>query len=150
MGPSDIVEGGKGFISLKGQKDIRSKENKMFKGCLWDLWWTGCNLLWLYYVHFLVLANNCHEGGAMPLLLHNHFILHLEYRYVCVCALSHLVVFDSLWLYGLQPARLLCPWGSPGKNTRVGCYALLQWVFPTQDQTHISYVSCIGRQVLYH
>ena len=23
-------------------------------------------------------------------------------------------------LYGLQPARLLCPWDSPGKNTRVG------------------------------
>ena len=23
---------------------------------------------------------------------------------------SHSVVSDSLWLYGLQPARLLCPW----------------------------------------
>ena len=22
-----------------------------------------------------------------------------------------------VWLYGLQPARLLCPWDSPGKNT---------------------------------
>ena len=27
---------------------------------------------------------------------------------------------------GLQPARLLCPWGSPGKNTGVGCHFLLQ------------------------
>ena len=29
--------------------------------------------------------------------------------------------------HGLLPARLLCPWGldSPGKNTRVGCHALL-------------------------
>ena len=27
---------------------------------------------------------------------------------------------------GLVPARLLCPWGSPGKNTGVGCHALLQ------------------------
>ena len=88
MRPSDLVEGRKGFISLKGQKDIRSKENKMFKGCLWDLWWTMCNLLWLYYMHFLVLADNCHEGGAVPLLLHNHFILRLEYIYVCVCAQS--------------------------------------------------------------
>ena len=26
---------------------------------------------------------------------------------------------------GLQPARLLCPWNSPGKNTGVGCHALL-------------------------
>ena len=29
-------------------------------------------------------------------------------------------------------ARLLCPWTSPGKNTEVGCHALLQWIFPIQ------------------
>ena len=33
---------------------------------------------------------------------------------------------------GLQPARLLCPWDFPGKNTGVGCHALLQGTFPTQ------------------
>ena len=38
----------------------------------------------------------------------------------------------SLWCYGLQPARLLSPWGSPGKNTGVGCHALLQELFPTR------------------
>ena len=27
---------------------------------------------------------------------------------------------------------LLCPWDSPGKNTGVGCRALLQGIFPTQ------------------
>ena len=32
----------------------------------------------------------------------------------------------------LQPARLLCPWNSPGKNTGVGCQALLQGIYPTQ------------------
>ena len=26
----------------------------------------------------------------------------------------------------MQPARLFCPWDSPGKNTRVDCHALLQ------------------------
>ena len=31
-----------------------------------------------------------------------------------------------------QPTRLLCPWDSLGKNTRVGCHALLQGIFPTQ------------------
>ena len=30
------------------------------------------------------------------------------------------------------PARLLCPWDSPGKNTGVGCQARLQGFFPTQ------------------
>ena len=32
---------------------------------------------------------------------------------------------DSFQPYGLQPARLLCPWDSPGKNG-VGCHFLLQ------------------------
>ena len=30
------------------------------------------------------------------------------------------------------PARLLCPWNSPDKNTGVGCHLLLPGVFPTQ------------------
>ena len=42
------------------------------------------------------------------------------------------VVPDSLQPYGLWPARFLCPWDSPGKNTRVGCHALLQGIFPIQ------------------
>ena len=28
--------------------------------------------------------------------------------------------------------QVLCPWDSPGKNTGVGCHALLQGIFPTQ------------------
>ena len=39
---------------------------------------------------------------------------------------------DSLWLHGLNPARLLCPWDSPGKNIGVGCHFLLQGIFPIQ------------------
>ena len=31
-----------------------------------------------------------------------------------------------------SPARLLCPWDSPGKNIGVGCHGLLQGVFQTQ------------------
>ena len=41
-------------------------------------------------------------------------------------------MFDSLQPQGLKLTRLLCPWDSPGKNTEVGCHALLQGVFPTQ------------------
>ena len=43
---------------------------------------------------------------------------------VCVCSVakSHLTL---LWPHGLYPARLLCPWDSPGKNTGVGCCFLL-------------------------
>ena len=30
------------------------------------------------------------------------------------------------------PARLHCPWNSPGKNTGVGCHSLFQGIIPTQ------------------
>ena len=32
----------------------------------------------------------------------------------------------------MDPARLLCPWDFPGKNTGVGCYFILQGTFLTQ------------------
>ena len=41
------------------------------------------------------------------------------------------VVSDCLQPLGLEPARLLCPWNFPGKNTGVGCHSLLQGVFLT-------------------
>ena len=43
-----------------------------------------------------------------------------------------LVVSDSLQPYEPQPTRLLCPWDSPGKNTGVGWYFLLQGIFLIQ------------------
>ena len=46
--------------------------------------------------------------------------------------LSCSVVSDSLKPHGLQPARLLCPWDSPGKNNGVGFHFLLQRIFLTQ------------------
>ena len=33
---------------------------------------------------------------------------------------------DSVWPHRRQPARLRCPWDSPGKNTGMGCHFLLQ------------------------
>ena len=38
------------------------------------------------------------------------------------------VMSDSLQPYGWYPARLLCPWDSPGKNTGVSYHALLPLV----------------------
>ena len=42
--------------------------------------------------------------------------------------------------------RLLCPWDFPGKNTGVGCHALLQGIFPTQG-SNPCLLHC--RQVIY-
>ena len=50
---------------------------------------------------------------------------------MCV-SVSCSVVSDSSWPYGLEPARLFCPWGFPGKNIGVGCHFLLQGIFPIQ------------------
>ena len=64
--------------------------------------------------------------------------------HVCVCSIAS-VVSDSLRPHGL--ARLLCPWDSPGKNTGVGCHALLQEIFLTQGSKPCL-LHC--RQNLYH
>ena len=42
--------------------------------------------------------------------------------------------------------RLLCPWDSPDKNTRVGFHALLQGIFPTQG-SKLGFLHC--GQILY-
>ena len=47
---------------------------------------------------------------------------------LCLCAKS-LQSRLTLWI---GATRLLCPWDSPGKNTGVGCHAVLQGIFPTQ------------------
>ena len=57
------------------------------------------------------------------------------------------VVSDSVRPHGLQPTRLLRPWDSPGKNTGVGCHALLQGIFLTQG-LNPGILNC--RQILYH
>ena len=56
------------------------------------------------------------------------------------------MVSKSLWSHGQGPARLLCPWNSPGKNTGVGCHFLLQEIFPTQ-RLNPGLPCC--RQILY-
>ena len=39
---------------------------------------------------------------------------------------------DSVRPHGLQPARLLCPWDFPGKDTGAACHFLLQGILPTR------------------
>ena len=62
-------------------------------------------------------------------------------------SVSHSAVSDSLWAHGLLPARLLCLWDSPGKNTGVSCHSLRQGIFLTQG-SNSSLLHC--RQILYH
>ena len=52
---------------------------------------------------------------------------------VALCVHAKLLqLCPTLRPYGLYPARLHCTWDFPGKNTAVGCHALLQGIFLTR------------------
>ena len=68
---------------------------------------------------------------------------------LCCAVLSLSVVSDSLRPHGLYVAcqAPLSMGDFSGKNTGVGCHALLQGVFPTQG-SYPGLLHC--RQILYH
>ena len=76
----------------------------------------------------------------------NIIYLLLNNRIKCCCLVAS-VMSDSVRPYGLQPSRLRCPWASPGKQTGVGCYALLRRIFPAQG-LNPGLLHC--RKSLYH
>ena len=59
----------------------------------------------------------------------------------CMHVLIASVVLDSLQPYEPQPARLLSPWDTPGKNIGVGCHALIQGIFLAQGSNW--YLLCL-------
>ena len=62
---------------------------------------------------------------VLPLVFPEHF-MHVHTKSLQLCP----TLCDPMdWL---QPARLFCPWDSPGKNTGVGCHFLFQVIFPVQ------------------
>ena len=79
----------------------------------------------------------------LALVVSTHFFPLLN---MCWAVLGCSVMSESLRPHGLQPARFLCPWNFPGKNTGVGCHSLLHRVFPTQG-SNPGLPHC--RQILY-
>ena len=65
-----------------------------------------------------------------------------------------LICFSCVWLcvtlWTIAPYKFLCPWGSPGKTLEQVTMPSSRGCSQSRDQTLISYVSCIGRWVLYH
>ena len=60
-----------------------------------------------------------------------------------ISCFSRVRLFATPWAVAHQA---ICPWNSPGKNTGVGCHALLQGIFPTQG-CNPGFLHC--RQILY-
>ena len=76
------------------------------------------------------------SGHPTPKLFSDYmlliFISNNEWS-VCLFAQSCLSLYDPMDCSPPEDTdRLLCPWGSPGKNTGVGCHFLPQGIFLTQ------------------
>ena len=65
-------------------------------------------------------------SGGLYRLCCNYLTVATERKQLCS------VVWDSLRPHGLKPARILCRWDSPGKNTGVDWHFLLQGIFLIQ------------------
>ena len=97
---------------------------------------------WLSNWHGLTRISNI--WGTLKKLIHHLYripiklvILYFDLANQCrlfnlCCCLVTKSCPSLLRPYELQPARFLCPWDFPGKNTRVGCHFLLQGIFQTQ------------------
>ena len=90
--------------------------------------------IYQYIKGTLTFASNCSLKLHLSILsilscFKGHLLLEgeLKGRQVLVAQLCL-----TLQPHRLQPARLLCPWDSPVKNTGVGCHFLLQGIFQIQ------------------
>ena len=83
-------------------------------------------------------------------LIHRKSSWNFEVFCLCACILS---CFSPVWLFEIlwtAASRLLCPWDSPGKNTGVGCRALLQGIFLTQESNLCLRRLLHCRLIFYH
>ena len=63
------------------------------------------------------------------------------FQFCCSCCSVVKLCLTLLRPHGVYPARLLCPWDFPGKNTGVGYQFLLQGSSQPRDGTRVSYLA---------
>ena len=111
-----IILSPKGFFNIN---KVFRRETHSFHSL-----YSSSNIIQLVKIWFMKLFQN------FPLYSEAYISRHLWL--IPVVTESCSVVSDSLQPRGLWPARLLCPWNSPGRSTSVGSLSLLQGIFPTQ------------------
>ena len=82
----------------------------------------------IQYLFFLCLTFHVAQCPSSPFMLLQMANFHTFLWLKVIVTQSCL----TLRLHGLQSARLLCLWNSPGKNIGVGYHVLLQEIFLTQ------------------
>ena len=120
------------WSSLRNQVLIQTSQPLFW----YQLWrslcekWGGLDCaMYSHHCHTVILQMK-HHGHWTVSLKSVTVVKFLLCVRVHVCLLTS-VVSDSLWpMYLARQAP--CPWGSPGKNTAIGCHVLLQGIFPTQ------------------
>ena len=80
-----------------------------------------------HYGFNLRFCNDCGGGGLVAKL--------------CPTLLRH---------HGLQPACLLCPWDFLARKLELVAICSSRGSSPPRGWTGASYISCVGRQILYH
>ena len=125
-----IILSPKGFFNIN---KVFRRETHSFHSL-----YSSSNIIQLVKIWFMKLFQN------FPLYSEAYISRHLWL--IPVVTESCSVVSDSLQPRGLWPARLLCPWNSPGRSTSVGSLSLLQGIFPTQG-SNPGLPHC--RQILY-
>ena len=91
--------------------------------------WNPCPLHWEHRV----LTTEPPGKSPSALLMPSRLMQMLRVQgphLACVCACAQL--YPTLQPHRLWPARLLCPWNFPGRNTGSGCCYLLPGIFPIQ------------------
>ena len=95
-----------------------------------------------------IILNFCklrkHEKGISFFFWEMYFFICICIYILCYAVLSCSIVSDSLRPHEPYPPGSSVDGDSPGKNTGVGCHALLQEIFPTQG-LNLHY-----KRILYH
>ena len=108
--------------------------------------WNTCPPSKLYYLMSLLMfqryTQHVHHSVFSRSFPPNHHYLCC----VCTCVCAQLI---QLCPHGSWSTRLLCPWNFPSKNTGVGCHALLQGIFLTQESNPCLLCLLHCRWILY-
>ena len=117
------------------ERSLRTETISWLSKHLTELGWEFCSKL----------GNRCWTV-FVEALLESYICVSIYYASVCVCLVTQLclTLCDPM---NCSPPDSSVHEDSPGKNTGVGCHALLQGIFPTQG-SNPSLPHC--RWILYH